>query len=349
MPSQFSRRRFLHSSLMFGAALGLNLPALNFLPEGGSGGRRPQQLELTGNISPVHDPAIIKAGDRYYVFCTATGIEVRRSSDLLSWRMALPPVVFGGPPYWTRESFPYAANIWAPDISYYNDKFHLYYAVSTFGSNRSVIGLATNTTLDREEEGFQWVDEGLVIESQLSDNYNCIDPNLIIDAEGVPWLAFGSFWSGIKMRRIDYETGMLSEEDDTLYSLATRRVNHGAVEAPFIIRKNDFYYLFVSFDQCCQGVNSTYRVMVGRSEAVTGPYVDRDGVEMLSGGGTQVTFPTERWKGPGHNAILQEEDVDYIVYHAYDAENNGAPTLRIDQLAWDEDGWPSIPGQGPEA
>jgi len=123
-------------------------------------------------------------------------------------------------------------------------------------------------------------------------------------------------------------------------------VHPRAVEAPFIIRKDDFYYLFVSFDQCCQSTSSTYRVMVGRSEHVTGPYVDRDDVDMMEDGGTQVTFPTERWRGPGHNAILQEESVDYIVYHAYDAENLGAPTLRIDALVWDDEGWPSIPGQG---
>jgi arabinan endo-1,5-alpha-L-arabinosidase len=186
------------------------------------------------------------------------------------------------------------------------------------------------------------VDEGLVVESFATDDYNCIDPNLILDADGVPWLAFGSFWTGIKMRRLDYATGKLSDEDPTLYSLARRYVNHGAVEAPFIIRKGDFYYLFVSFDFCCRGVDSTYYVAVGRSEHVTGPYVDRNRVEMLKGGGTQVTFPTERWRGPGHNAILQEDGVDYIVHHAYDAENQGVPTLRIAPLTWDAEGWPSI-------
>ena len=90
-------------------------------------------------------------------------------------------------------------------------------------------------------------------------------------------------------------------------------------------------------------MDSTYHVMVGRSENVIGPYVDRDGVEMLKGGGTQVTFPTERWRGPGHNAILQENNKEYIVYHAYDAESNGTPTLRIDRLEWDAEGWPFIP------
>src|SRR5207244_9147689 len=110
---------------------------------------------------------------------------------------------------------------------------------------------------------------GLVIESVTTDNYNCIDPNFVLDADGAGWLAFGSFWSGIKMRRLDNATGKLSTDDTTLYSLAQRSINSGAIEAPFIIRKGDFYYLFVSFDFCCQGRNSTYHVMVGRSETVT--------------------------------------------------------------------------------
>jgi arabinan endo-1,5-alpha-L-arabinosidase len=298
--------------------------------------------ELTGNIRPVHDPCIIKAGDTYYLYCTGSGIPVRKSADLVNWELAFPARVFGSIPDWAREMIPGQNDIWAPDIAYYNDRYHLYYSVSTFGSNRSVIGLVTNTTLDFEDSAYEWVDEGLVVESQQTDNYNAIDPNLILDEEGTPWLAFGSHWSGIKMRRLDYETGKPATEDDTLYSLAARGAHPRAVEAPFVIRKGDYYYLFVSFDACCRGVDSTYRVMVGRSERVTGPYVDRDGIPMLEGGGTQVTFPTERWRGPGHNAILQEDGVEKIVYHAYDADNQGVPTLRIDTLIWDDDGWPRI-------
>lgn len=346
MSTRYSRRHFLRTGLALGAGLGLGLSGLQArragatsAPEGGQA-----MTQLSGRISPVHDPAIIKAGDTYYLFCTATGIEVRKSTDLVEWKMARPPVVFGSVPAWARETIG-ATNLWAPDIFYFNDRYHLYYSASTFGSNRSAIGLATNATLDREAEDWGWVDHGPVIESFRTDNYNCIDPNLIIDEDGTPWLAFGSFWSGIKMRRLDYETGMLSTEDETLYHLAMRHVNSGSVEAPFIIRKGGYYYLFVSFDFCCRGVDSTYRVMVGRSEKVTGPYVDRDGVEMLDGGGTQVTFPTERWRGPGHNSILQDGDRDYIVYHAYDARNNGTPTLRIDPLEWDDDGWPFIAPQ----
>jgi len=347
MPQPMSRRAFLRSCLVLGAGLKFNLGGLARMQSQTATTPATDalaSLELTGTIRRVHDPAIIKAEDAYYVFSTGSGIPIRKSTDLIDWELPFPAKVFGSVPAWGREMIPGQNDIWAPDISYYNDKYHLYYSVSTFGKNRSVIGLATNTTLNAEEEAYEWVDEGLVLESVASDNYNAIDPNLVLDVDGNPWLAFGSFWSGIKMRRLDYATGKPSAEDTTLYSLAQRMVNSGAIEAPFIIRKGDFYYLFVSFDFCCRGVDSTYHVRVGRSENITGPYIDRDGVEMLEGGGTQVTFPTERWRGPGHNSILQENGMEYIVYHAYDAENQGVFTLRIDPLAWDEEGWPSISG-----
>lgn len=345
MRSLLSRRNFFRNSLVFGAGLALSptwLPALQqttpIAPPTGP-------FELDGSIKRVHDPAIIRGEDAYYLYCTGAGIPMRRSIDLINWEQPFPRTVFTRPPAWAQEAIPNQNDFWAPDISFYNGKYHLYYAVSTFGSNRSVIGLATNTTLNPQYDAYEWVDQGLVIESQRTDAFNCIDPNLILDADGNPWLSFGSFWSGIKMRRIDIETGKLSEDDTTLYGLASRFVNSGAVEAPFIIRKDDFYYLFVSFDACCRGVDSTYHVMVGRSESISGLYVDRDGVRMTAGGGTQVTFSNDRWKGPGHNSILQENGIEYIVYHAYDAESQGTPTLRIDPLVWDADGWPSIVGQ----
>lgn len=351
MLNYFTRRQFLRTSLLLGAGAAMSLPALARLQEATPSPESTPEMEatmtteLTGSIRPVHDPVMIKHNDTYYAFSTGIGIEgipIRESKDLVDWEHASPGQVFAHIPDWALEAVPGATNIWAPDISFYNGKYHLYYSVSTFGKNRSVIGLVTNTTLDSKEEGYKWEDQGMVTQSSSASNYNAIDPNLIIDADGVPWLAFGSFWSGIKMRRLDFETGKTTNEDKTVYSLAQRPAPPDAIEAPFIIHKNHFYYLFVSFDACCQGINSTYHVMVGRSEAVTGPYVDRDGVEMMKGGGTQVTFPNERWRGPGHCAIVQEESVDYIVYHSYDADNLGQPTLRIEPLVWDAEGWPSI-------
>jgi len=135
-------------------------------------------------------------------------------------------------------------------------------------------------------------------------------------------------------------------KDTTLYSLAGRprtKETPGAIEAPTIFRKNGYYYLFVSFDFCCRGPNSTYNVRVGRSRRVTGPYTDRDSKLMMEGGGTIVVTGGNRWRGPGHCAILQDKDGEKLVYHAYDADARGTPTLRIASLVWDASGWPTIP------
>lgn len=331
-----NRRQFLKSSVLSGVGLGLTSRLIG-LVSAQTPTEEPE--ELTGNFRPVHDPCIIKEGDTYYLFCTSPRLQWRTSQDLVEWELR--GDILDGIPAWAHEAIPASDAIWAPDIAYFNEKFHLYYAVSSFGSNRSVIGLMTTPTLDPESEDYSWTDHGLVVASHRTDDYNAIDPNLVIDQDGLAWLAFGSFWSGIKMRRIDVATGLLSDEDTEFYSLAQRPAPD-ALEAPFIIWREGYYYLFASYDFCCRAEASTYHVKVGRSETITGPYLDRDGVSLLEDGGTQITFPTERWRGPGHNAILQEGDDYFIVYHVYDANYNGLPTLRIRMLQWDEDGWVSV-------
>ena len=110
------------------------------------------------------------------------------------------------------------------------------------------------------------------------------------------------------MKRIDPATGLLDQQDTTLYSLAERPHSTGrpdAIEAPFIVKHGRFYYLFVSFDFCCRGAKSTYNVVVGRATAITGPYRDAAGKAMLAGGGTKVVSGTDHWRGPGHEAVLQ--------------------------------------------
>ncbi len=306
-------------------------------------------LDLSGAIMNVHDPVMIKHGEYYYLFHTGNGIPMKRSPDMLVWRVARGGTAFMGNPEEPFEWVTGATDIWAPDISYYNDRYHLYYSVSTFGSNRSAIGLATNRSLDYQDPDYKWEHHGIVIKSDFSDDWNAIDANLALDADGMPWLVFGSHWSGIKMIRLDYETGLQSKEDTTLYDIASRSEHPRAIEGPFIIRKGDFHYLFVSFDQCCNGTASTYNVRVGRAEQITGPYVDKDGVPMMEDGGTQILFAQGRWRGPGHNAIFSEDDSDYIVYHSYDQVQGGTPTLRIAPLSWDDEGWPYVEGMKPEA
>jgi arabinan endo-1,5-alpha-L-arabinosidase len=299
---------------------------------------------LEGDIRQVHDPTIIREGETYYLFSTRAGIAIRCSRDLIKWRLC--GDVFAHLPGWAVKDVQGVRGLWAPDVSYFNGKYHVYYSVSTFGSNRSSIGLVTNQTLDSASERYRWQDQGNVISSHPSDDWNAIDPNLVIDEEGQPWLSFGSFWGGIKMRKIDPATGKLLSTDSTLYSLASRPRTKdlpGAIEAPAIIRKNGYYYLFVSFDFCCRGPNSTYNIRVGRSRRLTGPYMDRDGKPLMEGGGTSVVTGGNRWRGPGHCAILPDKDGEKLVYHAYDANARGASTLRIASLSWDAAGWPTIP------
>jgi len=302
---------------------------------------RAQTAELEGDIRQVHDPSIIKDGDTFYIFSTRAGIAVRCSKDLVHWRLC--GDVFAHLPEWAVKDVPGLRGLWAPDVSYFNGEFHLYYSVSTFGSNRSSIGLATNQTLDPASDNYRWVDEGKVIGSSASDDWNAIDPNVVFDEQDQPWLAFGSFWGGIKLRKLERATGRPSATDQTLYSLAHRE-SPGAIEAPDIIRKNNYYYLFVSFDFCCRGKDSTYNIRVGRARRVTGPYVDRSGKPMMEGGGTLVIAGAGRWAGPGHCSILQDKDGDRLVYHAYDTEWHGVPTLRIASIRWDADGWPIVAG-----
>jgi arabinan endo-1,5-alpha-L-arabinosidase len=224
-------------------------------------------------------------------------------------------------------------SLWAPDISYFNGVFHAYYAGSTFGSNSSVIGLATTTSLKTPA----WVDQQLIFQSHTTDDFNAIDPNLAFDQNCQPWLAFGSFWDGIKMRKIDATTGQFATDDTTLYSLASR--GGGAIEAASIISHNGFYYLFVSFDLCCQGVNSTYRTMVGRGTSITGPYTDKTGKSMMTGAAEQLLVTDGRYIGPGGGTAWRDGDNYLYAYHYYDGDANGASKLQIRPITFDSTDW----------
>ena len=304
------------------------------------------QIKPEGFIQRIHDPVIAHENNKYFVFSTGKRIPFICSEDMVTWEFC--GSVFDRNPNWTREINPNLIDIWAPDISYFNNRWHLYYAVSTFGSQNSAIGLATNLTLDPDHPDYQWVDQGEVLRSQPGDPWNAIDPNLVMDEDDQTWLVWGSFWSGIWMRKVDPTTGKFAGDDTTNYHLADRSPgpdNTTAIEAPFIVQRGGMWYLFVSFDQCCQGVNSTYNVRVGRSNTLTGPYVDRDDVPLTEGGGTLILSEYGQWKGPGHNGILVEDNIYWMVYHAYNANQIGIPKLRIESIGWDVDGWPSMPSQ----
>lgn len=297
----------------------------------------------------VHDPVIIKQDSTYYIFCTGNGISVWASKDLKQWTKGSP--VFAKPPQWAIDAVPnFKGHIWAPDIQYFNGQYYLFYSVSQFGKNTSCIGVAVNKTLHLSSPDYAWNDLGKVIQSIPGrDLWNAIDPNMIVDENGKPWLTFGSWWSGIKLVRLD--STMKVAEPQQWYSIARRPRNYNssdsagggaAIEAPFVFRKGDYYYLFVSWDLCCKGVESTYKIVVGRSKRLQGPYLDKTGVRMDANGGTILLEGNADWHGVGHNAVYSVDGKDLLIFHGYDAKDKGRSKLRIEELVWDTTGWPGV-------
>lgn len=276
-------------------------------------------------------------------------------------------------PSWTTDSIRgFHGHIWAPDISYHpstgsgqDGKWYLYYSCSTFGKNGSAIGLATNKTLDPTSPDYKWEDQGPVIVSHKNiDNYNCIDPNLSVslplgEGRGEAFLFFGSFWDGIQILPLneDYKTPSAKSttiarryapaknakfpdpESFTIEGKDTIEAGENAIEAPFVIKRGDWYYLFVSWDYCCRGKNSTYKTVYGRSRSLTGPYLDNEGKDMAQGGGTLLVGPNDEFYGIGHCSAYQFGKQWYFIAHAYDISQKGQSKLFIRKMEFTKDGW----------
>jgi arabinan endo-1,5-alpha-L-arabinosidase len=314
--------------------------------------------ELRTNIS-VHDPVMIKQDDTYYLFCTGNGITSWSSKDMKNWKREKP--VFSSPPQWAVDTIPnFKGHIWAPDISYYNGLYYLYYSVSAFGKNTSAIGLVTSPTLHPTDPNYKWTDHGRIIQSYPGkSNWNAIDPNIMSDEKGNAYMSFGSFWDGLKLVKLSKDRMSLAEDPAQMPTIASRKkgssevnppsiednpVDAGgnAIEAPFIFKKGKYYYLFASIDYCCKGARSTYKMISGRSKKITGPYLDDKKQDLSKGGGKLLLEGNSKWNGVGHNAVVSFDGKDYLVYHAYEAEDRGIPKLKIDEITWTKDGWPHV-------
>lgn len=318
--------------LLSGMALSLSLAA---------------QLSQNEEIT-VHDPVMIQEDSVYYLFCTGKGIGRYRSLDMKNWEAL--PGVFDQAPAWVMEKLPEFRNhIWAPDIAYVNGRYLLYYSVSRFGKNSSCIGMVSSPSLHPEKA--RWTDHGPVICSEPGkDDWNAIDPNFIQDESGKAWLSFGSFWGGIQLFPLDDRFAGIHPGEGVKTIAARSRTQpgnlaepgDGAIEAPFIVQKGEWYYLFVSWDYCCRGEKSTYHVRVGRAQKVDGPYLDREGKALSEGGGEHVFSGTGKWAAAGHNAVFSTGGADYFICHAYDREDEGRPKLVVLPLKWDDEMWPII-------
>ncbi len=296
----------------------------------------------------VHDPVMARGDDgRYYIFSTGMGLDMMSSADMVTW-LKEPAPLFPYP-QWPLEYVPsYRGHTWAPDIIRHNGLWYLYYSCSTFGKNISAIGVAVNNTLNPSSPEYRWIDKGLVIASAPGvNNWNAIDPNVVFDAGGSAWLTFGSFWDGIQLVRLGEDMKTPESAPTTI----ARRHKHlagtthipvpNAIEAPFIVYNDGYYYLFVSHDYCCKGLKSNYKTVVGRSREIVGPYYDKNGCDMACGGGTLLVGDSVKYSGVGHCSVYKFDEKWYFVAHGYNRERKGASTLFIRRLMW-IDGWPVI-------
>ena len=327
--------------LLILAAVGLQNSGAQPVEDIKSRGTNAAFLERNGgrNASPVHDPStIVKCKDEYWLFHTGLGVSSWRSRDLVRWERG--PRVFERAPDWTTNiTARQRGNFWAPDVIFHEGRYWLYYSVSQFGVNASAIGLASNPTLDPADKSFHWTDHGMVIQTRRTNNFNAIDPQVIKTPGGQLWLSFGSFWSGIKLIQLDPKTGLRLAPDAPIHSLAY----HKDIEAAAIQPHDGWYYLFVNWGTCCRGVNSTYEMRVGRSREITGPYLDKDGRDMMQEGGTVLLGSDGAFIGPGHAGIFEEDGKSWLSCHFYDGTRRGAATLAVRPLQWDSEGWPALP------
>ena len=300
------------------------------------------QPKLMGDTR-IHDPSVIEADGFFAAFGTGGpgpyhgAIRAKTSPDGIIWTDA---GAVEGVPAWATETLGYKPmNVWAPSVSLHGGRAYLYYALSTFGGNDSVISLLTNPAFDvrRPEDG--WQDQGVVLRSTGRDDFNAIDPFRIDLADGRAFLAYGSFWSGIKLSELDPESGKL-KPGAKIISIASR--SGGGVEAPALLEHEGKFYLFVSFDQCCKGVASTYNIRVGRADRIEGPYCDRDGRDMLESGGSLLLASAGRFIGPGGQEPVRGGKGDLLAYHYYDGDKRGVAELQISPLSWTPDGWPEL-------
>ncbi|MGA2184109.1 MAG: family 43 glycosylhydrolase [Bryobacteraceae bacterium] len=344
----YCKIRSVNSGLLLNVDGASTLPGASVVQSADSGGTSelwelvpagpayPPPALVTGDIN-VHDPSMIRTpAGTYYLFGTHQGLLMQSSPDRIHFTAA--GQAFSAIPAWTAVYSP-AHDLWAPDISWHNGKYWLYYAASGFGSNVSAIGLATSSTA--APGSFE--DQGMVISSDTRSPYNAIDPGLVVDTAGGWWLSFGSWSDGINMIQIDPATGKQASWNNNIYLLAQRPADP-AIEGSYVYVHDGYYYLFASFDVCCNGVNSTYHIAAGRSTNVSGPYFDKGGMAMSLGGGTILLGSHGRFIGPGGQVMMHDADGDLLVYHYYDSYANGAPTLGISRIGWDPEGWPYLCG-----
>ena len=296
------------------------------------------------NLQPGHDPSMIRFEDGYALMSTNNNLQLWTSEDAYSWRDHKSTV--SKIPQWAYTYAPKTEGIWAPDIFYMNGEYRVYYCVSEFGVRNSAIGYQSTTSIMPGSTGYGWKDHGHVFHTkQGADSYNAIDADVVRDTEGNYWMAFGSFGLGIQLIKLDVKTGYQASDDKTVYNIARRtsKASGGAEEGPSLIEHGGKYFLFTAWDKCCQqGPNieqTTYKTAYGRADKVTGPYKDRAGNNMATGGGTILLERYGRYVGPGGGEAFQDLNRVRFVHHYYDLNGDKYNHIHIRDVVFTDDNW----------
>ena len=284
--------------------------------------------------SSMADPTVIRAQDgQFYVYATSRLTNIMKSRNLVEW-------TFVGTAFTpeTRPDFEKDAGLWAPDITYFNGQYVLYYTLSkNMGWLTNGIGVAV---ADKPEGPF--TDKGELLRANKIGVVNSIDQFFIEDS-GKKYIFLGSL-NGIYAIE-------LSDDGLSLKNGAEKILVAGDIyEGTMIYKRGRFYYLFASIGTCCEGVTSTYQLVVGRSESLLGPYCDKSGKDMIENGFSLVINHNERFTGTGHCSGIVKDDAgnDWLLYHAYDnTDAGGGRKLMLDKILWDRAGWPYIKGGSP--
>ncbi len=302
----------------------------------------------------AHDPVMAYERGIYYLLTTGNGISWATSKDRKTWTIQ-PTSFIEHIPTWTADSVKgFRTHVWAPDIIKWHGRWWLTYSCSAFGKNTSAIGVMSSEHLNG-----QWKDEGCIVRSvPKRDDWNAIDSNIAIDENDNPWMVWGSFWDGIQIAKLDNTMHLATApktvarrhhpgDPNAAENPTSKYAGRNAIEAPFIFKKNGYYYLFVSWDYCCRGAKSNYRVAVGRSKNIAGPYLDKDGKDMLNGGGNLfLEGDKKEYEATGHCAAYTFEEngkeKDVFICHGYTTSMNGAAILIQREIKWTKDGWPTL-------
>ncbi len=283
----------------------------------------------------AHDPStIVKRNGVYHVWTTGNQIYHMTSTDLINWTEAAPVFKPGTWPGWINTYVSgFNGNFWAPECILVNGIYYMYYACS-MGQRPCAIGVATSTDLTN------WIDQGMVVYSDDTSVYGCIDPAVFVDAAGKYWLTFGSHLTGIYIAQIDPTTG--KRLNSTVKNIAGSSP-YCENESSYVMQHGGYYYLFYNKGICCAGINSTYYVQMGRSLSPDGPYLDQNGTDLLAGGGSNFLVGKDNYLGPGQVGLFTENGINYLTYHYYDGSRTGGPpTLGIGSLSWGATGWPKV-------